>query len=53
MKPTAIFISNKNYFDTSKQEGGVRLCTLEYLTLIETIYEVIIFKVDYNIDLIF
>jgi len=53
MKPRAIFISNKNYFDNSKQEGGVRQCTLEYLTLIETIYEVIIFKVDYNIDLIY
>jgi hypothetical protein len=53
MKPTAIFISNKNYFDNSKQEGGVRQCTLEYLTLIETIYEVIIFKVDYDIDLIY
>ncbi|MBI1780014.1 MAG: glycosyltransferase family 4 protein [Sphingobacteriales bacterium] len=50
MKPAAIFISNKIYFDELKKEGGVRVCTQEYLSLIRLLYEVTLFPVAYNIN---
>jgi glycosyltransferase involved in cell wall biosynthesis len=53
MKHTAIFISNKNYFDATKKEGGVRQCTLEYFSLISLNYEVSLFEVEYNLDLFY
>lgn len=53
MKETAIFISNKLYFDESKKEGGVRLCTQEYVSLISLLYDVKLFTVDYHIDLVY
>lgn len=51
MKQTALFLSNSIYFDTSRNEGGVRLCTEEYHALIEQLFQVIDFPVDYQIDI--
>jgi glycosyltransferase involved in cell wall biosynthesis len=51
MKRCAIFLSNEIYFDSSKQEGGVRICTEEYLKLIKQIFEVEIFEVRYYFNL--
>lgn len=53
MKANAIFLSNKNYFDNSKKEGGVRQCTFEYLSVLKIIYNVNIFEVDYKIDFVY
>ncbi|RXK59448.1 glycosyltransferase [Lacibacter luteus] len=50
MKPCALFVSNEIYFDASKKEGGVRVCTEEYLELIKKLYDVEVFKVCYNIS---
>jgi len=50
MKPEAIFISNSIYFDDSKKEGGVKLCTREYLALIKLLFNVTLFHVNYHID---
>lgn len=48
MKPSALFISNEIYFDYTKQEGGVRVCTEEYLTLLKHNFDIEIFKVSYH-----
>jgi hypothetical protein len=48
MKPCALFLSNEIYFNLSKQEGGVRVCTEEYLSLIAHLYDVEVFKVHYR-----
>jgi glycosyltransferase involved in cell wall biosynthesis len=53
MKPKALFLSNEIYFDETKQEGGVRLCTLEYRALIEELFDVINFPVRYHINLLY
>jgi hypothetical protein len=50
MKPEAIFISNSIFFDDSKKEGGVKLCTREYLALVEILFNVTLFQVNYYID---
>ncbi|TDQ19367.1 glycosyltransferase involved in cell wall biosynthesis [Algoriphagus boseongensis] len=50
MKPRALFLSNEIYFDASKKEGGVRVCTEEYLALIEKLFDVEVFKVSYHIS---
>ena len=51
MKPSALFLSNEIYFDSSKQEGGVRICTEEYLALLQLNFDVEIFKVHYHYNL--
>lgn len=48
MKPSVLFISNEIYFDYTKQEGGVRVCTEEYLTLLKHNFDIEIFKVSYH-----
>lgn len=53
MKPSALFISNEIYFDASKKEGGVRVCTEEYLELIRKLYDVEVFKVGYHLSLVY
>ena len=50
MKPCALFLSNQIYFDPSKPEGGVKVCTEEYLALIRHLYEVEVFTVSYHIS---
>jgi glycosyltransferase involved in cell wall biosynthesis len=51
MKPIALFLSNEIYFDASKKEGGVRICTEEFLALISKLYHVKVFKVAYHISI--
>lgn len=53
MKPSALFISNEIYFDASKKEGGVRVCTEEYLALIQKLYDVEVFKVRYHLSFVY
>lgn len=53
MKPSALFISNEIYFDASKKEGGVRVCTEEYLTLLRELYDVELFTVRYNLSFVY
>lgn len=53
MKEKVLFITNAIYLDKTKKEGGVRLCTEEYIQLLEEHFEVILFPVQYNIDLYF
>jgi glycosyltransferase involved in cell wall biosynthesis len=51
MKKTALFISNSIYLSLSTNEGGVKLCTREYLSLIQLLYDVVLFPVNTHIDL--
>ena len=53
MKPTALFVSNSIYFDESKNEGGVKLCTGEYLALLKTVFNVILFPVHYHTTILY
>jgi Glycosyl transferases group 1 len=53
MKPTTLFISNSIYFDESKNEGGVKLCTREYLALLKIIFNVVLFPVNYHINIMY
>lgn len=46
--PTALFICNSKFLNTSFPEGGVKFCTDEYIQLIKQRFEVIPFSVDYN-----
>ncbi len=51
MKQKALFLSNEIYFDETRKEGGVRLCTQEYRALIQELFDVIDFPVRYHINL--
>ena len=42
----ALFISNVKYIDTSSTEGGVKFCTREYIDLLKTKFEVVLFPVQ-------
>ena len=53
MKEKVLFIVNNIYLDTSKNEGGVRNCTLEYINLLSTQFEVILFPVSYSKSLLY
>ncbi len=48
-----LFISNRKYVDSHSSEGGVKLCTKEYIDLIATTFDVLIFPVDLNLTLIY
>lgn len=51
MNPRALFLSNRIYFDDSKKEGGVRLCTMEYLSLVQLLFETHLFFVQTRRDI--
>jgi glycosyltransferase involved in cell wall biosynthesis len=53
MKQKALFLSNEIYFDETKKEGGVRLCTQEYKALIQELFDVLDFPVRYHISLLY
>jgi len=53
LKEKVLFIVNSIYLDTSRNEGGVRNCTLEYITLLSTQFEVILFPVSYSKSIIY
>lgn len=46
MKSKAIFITNKNYVDKSSKEGGVKLCTQDYVELLSTKFELMVFPIE-------
>ena len=48
-----LFISNELYLDVSKPEGGVRVCTFEFIELLKQKYEVILFPVKPNLSISF
>ena len=48
-----LFISNSKYVDQHSSEGGVKLCTKEYIDLIASTFEVLIFPVDLNLSLFY
>jgi hypothetical protein len=48
LKERVLFIVNSIYFDNTRNEGGVRNCTLEYINLLSTQFEVILFPVSYS-----
>ena len=48
LKVKVLFIVNNIYLDTSKKEGGVRNCTQEYIDLLSTRFDVILFPVSYS-----
>lgn len=43
-----LFISNQKFLDPTLNEGGVRVCTLEFIDLLKTRFEVLLFPVDYS-----
>ena len=53
MRPKLLFLVNRVYLDKSLNEGGVRNCTEEYINLLSTRFEVIIFPVDYDKSLLY
>jgi len=46
MKPKAIFLTNKIYIDKSLNEGGVMLCTEDYIELLSFKFDLLIFPVE-------
>ena len=48
-----LFISNINFLNDSVKEGGVSVCTHEYLALIKKVYNVELFPVKYDMSLIY
>lgn len=53
MKQSALFISNSTFVNKDSLEGGVRQCSLEYLSLLNEVYDVTVFEVDYKSNIIF
>lgn len=52
-KEKVLFITNQLFVDESKPEGGVRLCTYDFIELLKCRYEVVIFSLDYNKSFIY
>lgn len=48
MKEKVLFVVNNIYLDTSRNEGGVRNCTIEYINLLSTRFDVILLPVSYS-----
>jgi len=53
MLDKALFISNVDFLNDSKKEGGVRICSQEYLALISKVYSVLQFPVQYDLNLMY
>lgn len=53
MKKKAVFITNKIYIDKLLPEGGVRLCTEEYIDLLSKLFDVSIFPVQNKTSLVY
>lgn len=43
-----LFISNEIFINTKNKEGGVQFCTLEFIELLKTKFEVLLFPVRYK-----
>jgi hypothetical protein len=48
-----IFVTNKVFVDKNKPEGGVSYCTKDFISLLQTKFEVIIFPLTYNRSLLY
>lgn len=48
-----LFITNRLFVDETKPEGGVRLCTYDFIKLLKCRYNVVIYPVDYNQSLLY
>jgi hypothetical protein len=48
-----IFVTNKVFVDKNKPEGGVSYCTKDFVALLQTKFEVIIFPLTYNKSLLY
>ena len=53
MKEKVLFIVNNIYLDTSRKEGGVRNCTIEYINLLSTKFDVVVFPVSYSKSILY
>ncbi|MDB5248362.1 MAG: hypothetical protein JWQ40_2756 [Segetibacter sp.] len=47
-KEKVLFVTNKLFVDESKPEGGVRLCTYDFINLLKCRYEVVIYSLEFN-----
>lgn len=43
-----LFITNYRFVSSKTKNGGVKLCTMDYLALLKTKYNVILFEVDFT-----
>jgi hypothetical protein len=48
-----IFITNKVFVDSTKPEGGVSYCTKDFISLLQTKFDVVIFPLTYNRSLLY
>lgn len=48
-----LFITNKLYLDDTQPEGGVKLCTRDFIKLLETRFKVEIFGLEFNRSVFF
>ncbi len=53
MKEKAVFLTNKIYIDKLLPEGGVRLCTQEYIDLLSKLFDISIFTVENKMSLVY
>lgn len=53
MPETVLFLSNNKFISKTKLEGGVSVCTQEYISLIKQVYEIALFHVECRKDLIY
>ncbi len=53
MKPKAIFLTNNLYINSSLNEGGVRLCTEEYVKVLSEKFDIIIFPIENRKSLLY
>lgn len=48
-----LFITNKLFIDDTQPEGGVKLCTSDFIGLLQTRFEVVIFPLEFNRSVLF
>lgn len=48
-----LFITNKLFIDETMPEGGVRYCTKDYIDLLQTKFEMVLFPISFNRSLLF
>ena len=47
-KPKAIFITNYRYVSSKTKNGGMKLCTLDFIKVIEKKYDLVIVEIDFT-----
>jgi hypothetical protein len=48
-----LFVTNEIFLDVTKYEGGVRICTQDFIQLLQTRFEVVIYKLHFKRSLYF